>query len=133
MESLCYISQKFENNENGSDINFHFEANVKLNEKNEYILNNLEKNKNVYINVLMRDLKTNQIIVLTPLQYIQEKGSALWFLYLVIIIIIGVVLYYKYEYVLEIICWIYYYFSIKLPIRRGNDNVKYSSLNDSYY
>ena len=53
-----------ENDEN----NITLIKNIQLNDKNEYTLDSIEPGKSIYINILARNIKTNELIIFKPLR-----------------------------------------------------------------
>ena len=68
IESVCYLGhfmdEKAENNNN----NITLIQNIQLNNKNEYILDNVDYQKPIYINILARNIKTNELIIYKPIR-----------------------------------------------------------------
>ena len=68
IESVCYLGhfmdEKAENNNN----NITLIQNIQLNNKNEYILDNVDYRKPIYINILARNIKTNELIIYKPIR-----------------------------------------------------------------
>ena len=109
LNNICYLSQILNNNEdstyfnissNGNEI--YIIRNIYLNEKNEYIIENLGTNEIIYINVLARNLRTNELIAYVPFSGITNKSSSKIFNLFLSFIIIGVlviVVYYGFDYI----------------------------------
>ena len=75
LDNLCYLSQMLKlsdtNDFNGTMINnMSIIKNIALDERNEYLIDNLDsiniKDK-IFINILARNLKTNELIAYVPL------------------------------------------------------------------
>ena len=84
LDNICYLSQIMNNNEEklinetstNSDINII--RNIELNDKNEYAIENLNSEEAIYVNILARNLRTNELIAYIPLAGITNKpGSGL--------------------------------------------------------
>ena len=83
LDNLCYLSQILsitdQNNFNGTTVNnMSVIKNIELDERNEYLINNLEDlniTKEMHVNILARNLKTNELIAYVPLSIILESPS----------------------------------------------------------
>ena len=107
LHNFCYLSQILNNNEdnifnvtsNGNTINVI--RNIQLNEKNEYMIENLESEEIIYVNVLSRNLRTNELIAYIPLAGITNKAASRFKYFLLsflIIAILSVALYMGFNY-----------------------------------
>ena len=82
LDNICYLSQVLNRNEgnsfndtkNGYIINII--RNIQLNEKNEYLVENLDSKEIIYVNILARNLKTNELIAYIPLSGITSKPGS---------------------------------------------------------
>ena len=108
LNNICYLSQILNKNEdtyfnttsNGNEI--YIIKNIFLNEKNEYIINNLGTNEVIYINVLARNLKTNELIAYVPFSGLSTKSSSTIYKLFLSFIIIGalfMIVYYGFDYI----------------------------------
>ena len=83
LDNLCYLSQILsitdQSNFNGTTVNnMSVIKNIELDERNEYLINNLEDlniTKEIHVNILARNLKTNELIAYVPLSIILESPS----------------------------------------------------------
>ena len=75
LDNICYLSQILNKNEeikfndvsaDGNEINVI--KNIHLNEKNEYEIRDLKDDDYIYVNILARNLRTNELIAYIPLQ-----------------------------------------------------------------
>ena len=107
LDNICYLSQILNRNEenrfnetsNGNTINVI--RNIQLNEKNEYLIENLESEEIIYVNVLSRNLRTNELIAYIPLAGITNKAASRFKYFLLsflIIAILSVALYIGFNY-----------------------------------
>ena len=83
LDNICYLSQILSLSEtkefNGTMINnISLIKNIELDENNQYLIDNLDtldvKDK-IFINILARNIKTNELIAYVPLSVILEKPS----------------------------------------------------------
>ena len=65
MESICYLGHFLEESE-GENITVI--KNIQINDKNEYALDNVVNDIPIYINILARNIKTNELIIYKPLR-----------------------------------------------------------------
>ena len=66
IESFCYLGHILEKNDENE---VKLIRDVKLNEKNEIVVNNIDFGKRIYINVLARNKKTNEMILYKPIKW----------------------------------------------------------------
>ena len=108
LDNLCYLSQMLKlsdtNDFNGTMINnMSIIKNIALDERNEYLIDNLDsiniKDK-IFINILARNLKTNELIAYVPLSVILEKKYEFkkFFITLLVICLLIIVVYSTYNY-----------------------------------
>ena len=65
IESICYLGHFLEDNE-GNNITVI--KNIQINDKNEYALENVIYEMPIFINILARNIKTNELIIYKPLR-----------------------------------------------------------------
>ena len=82
MESICFLSQKLNDNNNNNKIKIKFYNN------NNIIISNLNYNKKYYFNVLIKNTKTGIFNTFQPIQIITEKYKKPQMLILFILILI---------------------------------------------
>jgi hypothetical protein len=108
LDNLCYLSQMLKlsdtNDFNGTMINnMSIIKNIALDERNEYLIDNLDliniKDK-IFINILARNLKTNELIAYVPLSVILEKKYVFkkFFITLLVLCLLIIVVYSTYNY-----------------------------------
>ena len=81
LDNICYLSQILSlsdtNQFNGTMINnISLIKNIELDENNQYLIDNLDTIKvkeKIFINILARNLKTNELIAYVPLEIEREK------------------------------------------------------------
>jgi hypothetical protein len=110
LDNICYLSQilnrndenKF--NETSADGNvINVIRNIQLNEKNEYTIEKLASEEIIYVNILSRNLRTNELIVYIPLAIITNvaglrvKKILLLFLVIGFLSIIGYIAFFYYK------------------------------------
>ena len=103
MGSICYLSKKFEHIEQDK-LYQNYTININKN-KNEIEINNLDKDTNYYMNVLITNKKTGQIFALDPLQLkpfkiviVFSNYSLIYLLIIAIIILICIIFYFYRKY-----------------------------------
>ena len=127
MENLCYLGHLLQYKEK-SEINVI--QNIQLNEKNEYVINNIKYSTGIYINILVRNLKSNEIILYNSIKarIIKPNSFAKTLSYIIAIFFICLIAfislnYYKKEN--------YYLEGYKLANSYDNrrDDIKYTNIN----
>ena len=108
LDNLCYLSQMLKlsdsNEFNGTMINnMSIIKNIALDEKNQYLIDNLDSigiKDRIFINILARDLKTNELIPYVPLSIILEKKYTFKriLIALLVITLLLIVIYATYNY-----------------------------------
>ena len=127
MENLCYLGHLLQYKEK-SEINVI--QNIQLNEKNEYVINNIEYSTGIYINILVRNLKSNEIIlynsikarILKPNSFAKILSYIIAIFFICLIAFISLNYYKKENYYLE---------GYKLANSYDNrrDDIKYTNIN----
>jgi hypothetical protein len=127
MENLCYLGHLLQYKEK-SEINVI--QNIQLNEKNEYVINNIEYSTGIYINILVRNLKSNEIIlynsikarILKPNSFAKILSYIIALFFICLIAFISLNYYKKENYYLE---------GYKLANSYDNrrDDIKYTNIN----
>ena len=82
LDNICYLSQIMNKNEEklinetltNSDINII--RNIELNDKNEYAIENLNSEEVIHVNILARNLRTNELIAYIPLSGLTNKKKS---------------------------------------------------------
>jgi hypothetical protein len=112
LDNICYLSQIMNNNEEklinetsiNSDINII--RNIELNDKNEYALENLNSEETIYVNILARNLRTNELIAYIPLSGLTNKRKSAFkkiFISILLLCLLGIVGYVSFNYYKEVI------------------------------
>ena len=100
MDSICYLSKKMEYIEQ-QKLYANYTININKN-KNEIENNNLDKNQNYYMNVLITNKKTGQIFALEPLQLKPNKIVVVFGNNFIILLLLkGIII---------LICFIFYFY-----------------------
>ena len=109
LDNICYLSQilSVTDSPDFNDTmvnNMSVIKNIELDERNEYLIDNLNtfniKDK-IYVNILARNLKTNELIAYVPLSIILEKSSwsfKKFFISLLVIVLLSLVAYAVFNY-----------------------------------
>ena len=127
IESICYLGHLMQYEEK-SEI--YFLKNIKLNEKNEFFIDNIEYDKILYINILNRNLKSNELILYHPIKVMISLPSniskylsyIIAFIFLCLIIYITFKYYQKEEYNLS-------GYKLANTYDYQRDNIKYTNIN----
>ena len=111
LDNICYLSQILNKNDenkfNQTTLNGHVInviRNIQLNEKNEFRLDNLLSEEIIYVNVLARNLRTNELIAYIPLAGITNKSSSVIkkiLLSFILIVLLAIVAYVAFNYYKE--------------------------------
>ena len=112
LDNICYLSQIMNNNEEklinetstNSDINII--RNIELNDKNEYAIENLISEEVIYVNILARNLRTNELIAYIPLSGLINKRNSAFkkiFITILLLCLLGIVGYVSFNYYKEVI------------------------------
>ena len=109
LDNICYLSQILSITDS-SDFNIttvnniSVIKNIELDERNEYLINNLNEyniTNKLYVNVLARNLKTNELIAYVPLSVFLEKpswGFKKFFVSILVICLLVLVVYVTHNY-----------------------------------
>ena len=98
LDNICYLSQIMNTNDDNilidkdKDSNeniINILRNIQLNEKNEYILENFDSKEKIYINILARNLRTNELIAYIPLKKIYNYKTSPFLRILISFIFLG--------------------------------------------
>ncbi len=111
LDNICYLSQVL--NRNFSVLNFtdilkgniiNVIRNIDLDFNNEYILINLGPEQTIYLNILARNLKTNELIAYIPIEGKTTKPISRkkkLFISFLVIILLALVIYVTFSYIKE--------------------------------
>ena len=109
LDNICYLSQILsvtdQSGFNGTMVNnMSVIKNIELDERNEYLISNLDTlniTKEMHVNILARNLKTNELIAYVPLSILLEKpsgGFKKFFISVLIIALLFLVVYVTHNY-----------------------------------
>ena len=110
LDNICYLSQIMNKNEDNifnetaSNV-INVIRNIQLDEKNEYLLENLNSEEDIYVNILARNLKTNELIAYIPLKGINNKKSSKLkkiIIIFLLIVLLSIVCYVSFNYYKEV-------------------------------
>ena len=112
LDNICYLSQIMNKNEEklinetltNSDINII--RNIELNNKNEYAIENLNSEEVIHVNILARNLRTNELIAYIPLSGLTNKKKSSFkklFITILFLCLLGIVGYVSFNYYKEVI------------------------------
>ena len=135
LESLCYLSQIFNREMEIDNSTVFIENNLKINSRNEIYVKKLHlSTEPIYINLLVRNTKNNELISFEPIQA-KINSSLLKFVIFICIIVIIFVPCYLYFDTIRIKCSECYEngFSFGTLFGRKSEGIKYSNLSDNYY
>jgi hypothetical protein len=107
LDNICYLSQVLNRNEGSTNFKdtkngvINVIRNIQLDDQNEYLLENLESREIIYVNVLARNIKTNELVAYIPLAGItNDPASKLKkiFVSFIVICLLGIVVYVTFNY-----------------------------------
>ena len=137
MENICYLNQIFNKEKNiGIDYSKIFiEKNVIINNRNEIYVKSLYLSSvPLYINLLVRNTKNNELYSFKPLVAVISQTTLSFLLIIVIFVVIFVPCYFYYDEIKNKFMDFYVNgFSFGEIFGKKNDNIKYSNLSDNYY
>jgi len=104
LDNICYLSQILNRNDEENKFNdttkngyvINVIRNIQLNEKNEYMIENLDSEEIIYVNILARNLRTNELIAYIPLAGLTNKPTSRFLKFLLSIIILAVLAFLAY-------------------------------------
>ena len=127
IESICYLGNLMQKNEY-SEINFI--KDIQLNEKNEYVVDNIEYDKAFCINILARNLKSNELILYNSIKRIMIKPSYIlrYLSYIIAIIFLCFIIYISIHYYQK---EKFIFSGYKIANNKDNrrDDIKYTNIN----
>ena len=135
LESICFLNQILNNEIEVDNATVFIEKNAKVNRRNEIYLKGVHISTNpVYINVLVRNNKNNELISFQHLEVKFSKSKVKFVFILSILIIIFIVIYHYYNEIKEkcVNCYIIG-FNFSQLFGKKEESVKYSNLSDNYY
>ena len=98
-ESICYLGHFMEDTEDKNEKEIFLQKNIQLNEKNEYLMNNVDPKKPLYVNVLARNIKTNELILFKPIRGMTRPSkTAIVFSSVIIVIMLCLIMYISWHY-----------------------------------
>ena len=135
LESLCYLSQMFNKENEIDNTTIFIEKNIELNSRNEIYIRKIHlSSEPLYLNLLVKNKKNNELIAFKPIIIVVNKTIIQFIFYFIIIGPIFILFYYFYEPVRNKLVDFYWSgFSISSLFGKKNETVKYSNLSDYYY
>ena len=131
LESLCYLSQIFNNENEIDNTTIFIEKNLPINSRNEIYLKKIYlSSQPLYLNLLVKNTKSNELISFHPITVIVNKSIMNLILYILIIGCIFFVFYTYYETIRNKIVDFYWSSSF---FGRKRETVRYTNLSDNYY
>ena len=107
LDNICYLSQVLNRNEGSTNFNdtkngvINVIRNIQLDDQNEYLIENLESQEIIYLNILARNIKTNELVAYIPLAGITNKPASRLkkiFVTFIVICLLGIVAYVTFNY-----------------------------------
>ena len=96
LDNICYLSQILNKNEEvkfndirADEDGINVIKNIQLNEKNEYEIQEIKSGDYIYVNILARNLRTNELIAYIPLEGITTLQSSTFMKILISFIVIA--------------------------------------------
>ena len=135
LESICFLSQIFNNEIEVDNTTVFIEKNIKLNRRNKILLRKIYlSSKPVYINLLVRNTKNNELISFEPIEAHFSKSSIRIVVVLAILIFIFVPICFYYDTIKEKCGECNNNgFSFSSLFGKKEENIKYSNLSDNYF
>lgn len=91
MDCICYLNELVSDIKKGINDDIHFQQNIQLNENNEFLIEEKNRRENVYVMVVSKNIKTNELASFNPLIVKGKKGVN--FLYVLIYATVIILLY----------------------------------------
>lgn len=91
MDCICYLNELVSDIKKGINDEIHFQQNIQLNENNEFLIEEKDLRQNVYVMVVSRNIKTNELANFNPLIIKGKKGVNV--IYVIIYVIVIILLY----------------------------------------
>ena len=134
-ESVCYLSNIFNNEKEIDNKTVFIQKNPELNERNEIYVKNLYlSSEPVYLNILARNRKNNKLISFRPITIIYNRSIMKIILYIILIAGVFFFFYYFYETIRNKLVDFYWSgFSFSSLFGHKKETIKYSNLSDNYY
>ena len=107
LDNICYLSQVLNRNEGSTNFNdtengiINVIRNIQLDDQNEYLIENLNSREIIYVNILARNLKTNELVAYIPLAGITNHPASRLkkiFVTFIVICLLGIVAYVTFNY-----------------------------------
>ena len=137
MENICYLNKIFNKEKDiGIDYSKIFvEKNVIINNRNEIYVKSLYlSSKPLYINLLVRNNKNNELYSFKPLAAVISKTTLSFLFIIIIFVVIFVPCYFYFDEIKNKFMDFYVNgFNFGVIFGKNKDNIKYSSLSDNYY
>jgi hypothetical protein len=74
MDCICYLNELISDIKKGINDDIHFQQNIQLNENNEFLIEEKNIRENVYVMVVSKNIKTNELASFNPLIVKGKKG-----------------------------------------------------------
>ena len=135
LESLCYLSQIFNKENEIDNTTIFIEKNAELNRRNEIYLKKIYlSSKPLYLNVLIRNTKNNELISFKPLVVIVNKSILNLVFYIIVVGGMFLFIYLFYEKIRNKIVDFYWSgFNFGSLFGNRRETVRYTNLSDNYY
>ena len=135
LESLCYLSQLLNKENEIDNTTLFIEKNVEVNSRNEIYIKKIYLSSNpLYLNILVRNTKSNELIAFKPLIVVVNKTILSILKYFIIFAGLFIFYYYFYEKIRNKLIDFYWSgFSINSLFGNKKEGVNYSTLGDRYY
>ena len=70
MDCICYLNELVSDIKKGINDDIHFQQNIQLNENNEFLIEEKNRRENVYVMVVSKNIKTNELASFIILLYL---------------------------------------------------------------
>ena len=88
MDCICYLNELATDIKKGRNDEIQYMQNIQLNEKNEFPIEEKNKKERVFVKVVARNIKTNELLTFNPLvvQKVKSISGILIFIYFAVIV-----------------------------------------------
>ena len=93
MDCICYLNQLASDIKKGKNEEIQYMQNIQLNENNEFPIEEKNQGQRIFVVVVSRNIKTNELSRFNPLIIPKEKGINFFIIFIYIAVLIGLYFY----------------------------------------
>ena len=93
MDCICYLNQLATDIKKGKNEEIQYMQNIQLNENNEFPIEEKNTRQRIFVIVVSKNIKTNELSNFNPLIIQKEKGISFFLIFIYIAVLIGLYLY----------------------------------------